>query len=94
MANPVNPIYSFQNAYHQSPAKYNRVVLASAGFIATGSFANCVAFYHSGSGTSTVTLVNGGNITLPSASTAAPALIFEAGVSAVVAGTVYLLYNS
>jgi len=94
MANPVNPIYSFQNAYHQNPAKYNRTYLASAGFIATGSFANSVAFYQSGSAAATVTLVNGGTITIPAIGATAPAAIFDMGVSTVVAGSVYLLYNS
>ena len=93
-ANPINPTYTFQNAYHQNPAKYNRTYLATAGFIATGSYANSVAFYQSGSAAATVTLVNGGTINIAAAAASTPASIFEMGVATVVAGSVYLLYNS
>jgi hypothetical protein len=43
-ANPVNPIYSYQNAYHAPVGKYSKVIISSATennpFTATGSFAN------------------------------------------------------
>ena len=93
-ANPINPTYTFQNAYHQNPAKFNRVVLATVGFLATGSNANSVAFYPSASSAATVTLTNGGTFSVPAGAAATPNNIFELGVSKVEVGSVYLLYNS
>jgi hypothetical protein len=80
--------------YHSSnPGKYNRTVLASATFIATGSNANCVAFYQSGSSPATVTLLNGGTFNVPGISASGSAAIYEMGVYSVTAGSVYLLYR-
>jgi hypothetical protein len=91
-ANPIQPTYTFQNAYHQIPAKYTKVVLATAGFQATGSNANSIAFYPSASSAATVTLINGGTFYVPAGTAAAPNNIFELGVSKVDVGNVYLLY--
>jgi len=93
-ANPINPTYTFENVYHQSPAKYNRVVQAGAGFIATGSFANSIAFQQSGSHVVRVQLVNGGIVTIPAVATTAPAAIYEMSVASVITGSISLLYYS
>ena len=94
-ANPISgPYTTTPVAYHQTPAKYNRAYLAGAGFIATGSYGNSVAFYQSGSAAATVTLVNGGTVSVPAISSSGSAAIYEMSVSSVTAGSVYLLYNS
>ena len=96
MSNPIPGPYTLPTtyAYHQNPAKYNRAYLATAPFIATGSYANCVGFYQSGSAAATVTLVNGGTFTTPAAAASTPAAIYDLGVYSVTAGSVYLLFNS
>jgi hypothetical protein len=96
MSKPIPGPYTLSTTYtyHQNPAKYNRTVLATAPFVATGSNANCVGFYQSGSAAATVTLVNGGSFTTPAAAASTPAAIYEMGVVSVTAGSVYLLFNS
>jgi hypothetical protein len=79
--------------YHKTIGTYSKSVLAAATFYATGSNANPVAFYISGSAGATVTLVNGGQIAFPSISATAPLQIHEMAVYSVDAGTVYLLYK-
>jgi hypothetical protein len=94
-ANPISGYYGASaQPYHSSnPGKYNRTVLATATFIATGSYAGCVAFYQSGSSAATVTLLNGGTVNVPAIGASAPAAIYEMGVYSVTAGSVYLLYR-
>jgi hypothetical protein len=94
MSNPVQPPYNYTSVpYHGSnPAQYNRVVTATSPFIATGSNAYSVGFYVSGSGTATVTLVNGGQFSTTPAATS-PNTIYPMSVYSVDAGTVYLLYR-
>ena len=83
-----------QQSYHSSnPAKYNRSELVTAPFTATGSYANSVGFYQSGSAAATVTLKIGGSFTVPAIGATAPAAIYEMGVYSVTAGSVYLLYR-
>jgi hypothetical protein len=95
IANPISGYYGASSQpYHSSnPGKYNRTVLASATFIATGSNAGCVAFYQSGSAAATVTLLNGGTLNVPAIGANAQAAIYEMGVYSVTAGSVYLLYR-
>jgi hypothetical protein len=98
MSTIANPIPGYYGAptqpYHSSsPGKYNRTILASATFIATGSNAGCVAFYQSGSSAASVTLLNGGTFTVPAIGPSASAAIYEMGVYSVTAGSVYLLYR-
>jgi len=93
-ANPVNQYDSTPVPYHSiNTAKYNKSVLVSANFIATGSFANPAAFAISGSALATVTLINGGTFTAPAPAAASPMTIYEMGVYSVTAGSVYLLYR-
>jgi len=91
MANPISGPYTYTALpYHASgPGKYNKVVLAAATFYATGSNAYPSAFYVSGSGDATVTLANGGSITVNGSDRS----IFEMSVASVTSGTVYLLYS-
>ena len=70
-ANPISGPYTNVPAttYHQNHATYNRTVLVTTnGFLATGSNANPIAFYVTGSVPATVNLVNGGSITIPAPS--------------------------
>lgn len=93
-ANPISGPYSVSGSiYHVESGRYNRVVLAASTFIATGSNANPMAFYVSGSTGATVTLKSGGTISIPAAAAATPAQVFEMSVYSVDAGTVYLLYR-
>ena len=85
--------YTSTSYFQTNPAKFNRTVLASAGFIATGSYASPSGFYQSGSAAATVTLINGGSMTIPAAAAASPTSIIEIGVYSVDAGAVYLLYK-
>jgi len=92
-ANPISGPYSAPaKTYHQNVAKFNRAELVTAPFIATGSFANCVGFYQSGSAAASVTLTNGGFFNVPLIAATSPAAIYEVGVYSVTAGSVYLLY--
>ena len=94
-ANPISGPYTGvpSTFYHSSnPGKYNRTILASATFYATGSNAKPSAFYVSSSA-ATVTLVNGGQITIPAAAASTPAAIYEMSVYSVDSGAVYLLYR-
>ena len=96
-ANPISGPYTNVPAttYHQNHATYNRTVLVTTNnFLATGSNANPIAFYVTGSVPATVNLVNGGSITIPAPSGTAPAAIYELGVYSVTSGSVYLLYKS
>lgn len=94
MSNPVQGPYSpAASKYHVNPASYNRTVLATSPFIATGSNANPSAFYQSGSAAVVVSLVNGGAFSVPAAGASAPAQIYEISVATVDSGTVYLLYR-
>lgn len=93
--NPVPGPYTFTApAYHSgNPATYNRAVLATAPYFATGSVTTPSAFYISGSaGTATVTLLNGGQLQL-NAAAASPSIIYEMSIRSVDAGSVYLLYR-
>lgn len=94
-ANPNPGPYSYTPVpYFKNVGIYSKVVYASASFYATGSNANPSAFYVSGSTTGvSVTLTNGGQLTLPAASATAPVQIHEMAVYSVDAGTVYLLYK-
>jgi len=94
-ANPISGPYTGVPAslYHIDAGKYNRVVSVTASFIATGSYGKPSAFYVSGSGAVTVTLINGGAITIPAPAAATPAVIYEMSVYSVDAGSVYLLYK-
>jgi hypothetical protein len=88
-ANPISGPYQVTSSiYHTEPGEYNRVVLAASTFIATGSNANPVAFLVSGSTAATVTLINGGTISVPASN-----IPYNMGVYSVTAGTVYLLYK-
>lgn len=91
MANPISGPYLYTPVpYHASgPGQFNRVVLAAATFYATGSNAYPAAFYVSGSGDATVTLINGGSITVNGSDRD----VFEMSVATVTAGTVFLLYS-
>jgi hypothetical protein len=92
--NPIQPPYNYPaTTYHgTNPALYNRTVLATSPFIATGSNAFSIGFYVSASTAVTVTLVNGGQFsTTPSATN--PDMIYPMSVASVDAGTVYLLYR-
>ena len=83
-----------QQSYHSSsPAKYNRSELVTGPFIATGSYANSIGFYQSGSAAASVTLKTGGTFIVPAIGANAPAAIYEMGVYSVTAGSVYLLYR-
>lgn len=79
--------------YHQNIAKFNRVELVTAPFIATGSYANSIGFYQSGAAAATVTLTGGGSFTVPAINANAPAAVHEVGVYSVTAGSIYLLYR-
>jgi hypothetical protein len=93
-ANPISGPYPVSGSiYHVEAGRYNRVVLAAATFIATGSNANPMAFYVSGSTGATVTLKSGGTIAIPAAGAGTPAQVFEMSVYSVNSGTVYLLYR-
>ena len=93
-ANPISGYYGAPaKTYHQNIAKFNRSVLVTAPFIATGSYENSIGFYQSGSAAATVTLTGGGSFTVPAIGTTAPAAIYEVGVYSVTAGSVYLLYR-
>jgi hypothetical protein len=96
--NPTPGPYNYNPniAYHSAePSKYNRAILATAPYYATSSYnLYPAAFYITGStGTATVTLVNGGQITL-SVAAASPTIIHEMSVQSVDTGAVYLLYRS
>lgn len=93
-SNPISGPYSAPVAsYHQATvSKYNRTILVTAPFIATGSYANPSALYLSGS-TVSVTLTGGGQITLPMAQNQHPSMIHDISVYSVDAGSVYLLYR-
>ena len=94
-ANPISGYYgaSAQTYHSSNPGKYNRAELVTGPFIATGSYANSIAFYQSGSAAATVTLVGGGTLNVPAIGNTAPAAIYEMGVYSVTAGSVYLLYR-
>lgn len=68
-------------------AKYNRIVSASATFLATGSNSGVIAV--STISGCTVTLVGGGSLTLP-ANTSTPV---EVSVTQVTAGSAFLYYR-
>lgn len=96
MADTTNPIsgpYIVSTPLPTSLGKFNRTVLAVAPFIATGSNAGSSGFFLSGSANATVTLTNGGSLTIPGVSNQNPAAVFELGVTEVTAGSIYLLYN-
>jgi hypothetical protein len=93
-ANPIPGYYGAPaTTYHQNIAKFNRSELVTGPFIATGSYANSIGFYQSGSAVATVTLTGGGSFTVPAIAANAPAAIYEMGVYSVTAGSVYLLYR-
>ena len=79
--------------YGNNQSTYNRVVKATATFIATGSNANVSAFYLSGSSPATVTLNNGGQIQLTAPAAGYSSIIYEMSVYSVDSGAVYLLYR-
>lgn len=88
-ANPIpGPYVLSSSVYHTEPGEFNRVVTAAATFIATGSNANPAAFLVSGSSSATVTLINGGTISVPASN-----IPYPLGVYSVTAGTVFLLYK-
>jgi len=95
MSTPISGPYTGVPAspYHVNTGQFNRVVTATATFFATGSNANPAAFYVSGSAGATVTLINGGTLSLPAPGAANPAIIHNIGVYSVTAGTVFLLYR-
>ena len=86
--------YSYpSSAYHQSNiGKFNRSVLVTAPFIATGSYLNPSGLYLSGSAV-TVTLTGGGSMVFPTPQNQHPSIIHEVSVYSVDSGTVYLLYK-
>lgn len=89
MSNPVpGPYIVSSSRYHVDSGEFNRVVTAAATFIATGSNANPAAFLVSGSAGATVTLTNGGTISVPASN-----IPYPLGVYSVTAGTVFLLYK-
>lgn len=93
-ANPISGPYNAPaSKYHSNPASYNRSVLATAPFLATGSYANPSGFYASGSAAAVVTLVNGGSLAVPAIAASAPAAVYEVSVYSVDSGTVILLYR-
>lgn len=88
-ANPIPGPYTVSaTTYHTGPALYNKSVLATAPFLATGSYANPVALITSGSTPVVVRLVSGGEVSLTS--TTNP---ISLNVYSVVSGSAYLLYN-
>ena len=93
--NPISGPYSgvpVKSYSENNVAKFNRAVTATGPFLATGSYANSSGFYVSGS-SATVTLTNGGSISVPAPAAANPADIYEFGVYSVISGTVILLYK-
>ena len=94
-SNPISGPYNAPVAsYHQNNvAKYNRTVLVTGPFIATGSYANPSGLYLSGSSAVTVTLTAGGSLTFPHAQNQHPSIIHEISVYKVDSGTAYLLYR-
>lgn len=97
MAQTTNPISGPYSApvktYHQdNVGKFNRSVLVTGPFIATGSYLNPSGLYLSGSA-ATVTLTAGGSITIPATAAGTPSAIYEFSVYSVDAGSVYLLYK-
>ena len=91
----INPgPYSYTSSpYHQSNiGKFNRSVLVTAPFIATGSYLNPSGLYISGSAV-TVTLTGGGSLNIPAPANQNPSMVFEVSVYSVDSGTAYLLYK-
>lgn len=97
MADTTNPIsgpYSAPRStyYQNNMAKYNRSVLVTGPFTATGSYLNPSGLYMSGSA-AIVTLTAGGQMAFPAPQNQHPSMIHEISVYSVDSGTVYLLYK-
>ena len=97
MAQTTNPISGPYSApvktYHQDNiGKFNRSVLVTGPFIATGSYLNPSGLYLSGSAV-TVTLTGGGQMVFPTPQNQHPSIIHEISVYSVDAGSAYLLYK-
>lgn len=97
MAQTTNPISGPYSApvktYHQDNiGKFNRSVLVTGPFTATGSYLNPSGLYLSGSAV-TVTLTGGGSLNIPAPANQNPSMVFEISVYSVDSGTAYLLYK-
>jgi hypothetical protein len=92
--NPISGPYSAPaTSYFQSNVgKYNRSVLVTGPFTATGSYLNPSGLYLSGSAVN-VTLTGGGTMSFPAPQNQHPSIIHEVSIYSVDSGTAYLLYK-
>ena len=97
MANTTNPISGPYIApatsyFQNNVGKFNRSVLVTGPFTATGSYLNPTGLYLSGSAV-IVTLNGGGTMSFPAPQNQHPSMIHEVSVYSVDSGTCYLLYK-